>query len=176
MALASTQFTALKRTPLGAGRWMVTGTFTGPASYTSGGEDLTNALAKSSLGIARVNVLNFTDLVDENNSALCIKLEFDHNRTSTSQGKIRAVNVGQTAHTHDMKIIGGQAAAGTNTVTSPAATDLLGKEEAGNADILGADVLTKGGVMLSTATAAGSEVTATTNLSGYVCAFMAIGC
>jgi hypothetical protein len=154
---------------------MVTGTFTGPASYTSGGEDMTHALAKSCLGIRRVNTLSFTDLIDENNTALRVGCQFDHNRTTTSQGKIRMIAATRT-HTHDMKIIGGQAAAATDTVFVPAATDLLGKQEAGNADVLGADVLTKGGVMLSTQQEAAVEVTSTTNLSGYICRFVAYGC
>ncbi len=54
-------------------------------------------------------------------------------------------------HTHDMRIIGGQGAAGTNTVTCPAATDLLGKQEAGDADVLGVNAATVGGVMVITA-------------------------
>lgn len=54
-------------------------------------------------------------------------------------------------HNHDMKIIGGQAAAATDTIFAPAATDLLGKQEAGDADILAADYATKGGVVPITA-------------------------
>jgi hypothetical protein len=176
VALAASQISNLKRAPIGGGLWMVTGTFTGPASYTSGGEDLTNALAKSCFGIQRVNHLSFTDLVDENNTALAVTALFDHNRTTTSQGKIRFVAAGVTAHTHDISIIGGQAAAATDTVFCPAATDLLGKQEAANALVLGADVATKGGVVAAAAVAAGAEVASTTDLSGYICRFVAYGC
>jgi hypothetical protein len=101
--------------------------------------------------------------------------EFDHNRTTTSQGKIRFVSATRS-HTHDMKIIGGQAAAATDTVFVPAATDLLGKQEATNADVLGADVLTKGGVMLSAQQNVRTEVDSGTDLSGYICRFVAYGC
>jgi hypothetical protein len=175
VALASTQFTNLKKIPVCPGTYMVTGTFTGPASYTSGGEDLTHALALSSLGIRRVNSLHFTDLIDENNTALGVSCQFDHNRTTTSQGKIRFL-AATRSQTHDMKIIGGQAAAATDTVFVPAATDILGKQEATNADVLGADVLTKGGVMLSTQQEVQVEVSAATALNGYICRFVAYGC
>lgn len=76
------------------------------------------------------------------------------------------------AHTHDISIIGGQAAAGTAAVSAPAATDLLGKEEAGNALVLGADVATKGGIVAasagSVAAAALAEVANTTNLATLI--------
>ena len=175
MALATTDFTAMKRRPMGPGMWMITGTYTGPASYASGGEDFTNVLVKGALGINRIYSLQFSDLIDADNSALSVTANFDHNRTSTSQGKIR-FSASTKAHTHDMKIIGGQGAAGTNTVTCPAATDLLGKQEAGDSDVLGADVLTKGGVMLSTVQNFQVEADAGTNASGYVCTFVCYGC
>lgn len=63
-------------------------------------------------------------------------------------------------HTHDMRIMGGQGAAGTDAVTAPDATDILGKQEAGDAAILGADSATKGGVV-----AAGAGTPAGTNSS-----------
>jgi hypothetical protein len=47
MALAASQFTNLKKVPVSAGLYMVTGTFTGPASYTSGGEDMTHVSGAS---------------------------------------------------------------------------------------------------------------------------------
>lgn len=51
-------------------------------------------------------------------------------------------------HTHNLLIIGGQAATTTNEV-GHYATDILGKEAATNATILGADSATKGGVVSS---------------------------
>lgn len=170
MALASSQFTNLRRQPLGPGRWMVTGTFTGPASYTSGGEDFTNALVKASLGLERLNVLQFTDLIDENNSALGVGAEFDHNRTSTSQGKIRFLNATRV-HTHDFLVKGGTAAAGTDAINIKAT--VIGKEAATDATNTGD---TDGGVQSSTVQVASTEVAAATDLSGYICSFMAIGC
>jgi hypothetical protein len=174
MALAASQFTNLKKVPISPGLYMVTGTFTGPASYTSGGEDLTNALAMSSLGIRRVNTLSFTNLVDENNAALAVGCEFDHNRTSTSQGKIRFVALGVTAHAHDFLVKGGTAAAGTDALNIK--TVIIGKEAATDATSLAADTATKGGVLAAAAVAAGAEVAAATNLSGYICRFVAYGC
>jgi hypothetical protein len=175
VALATSQFTAIKRRPMGPGMWMVTGTFTGPASYTSAGEDFTNAKVKGALGINRIYALHFSDLIDENGSAIAAAINFDHNRTSTSQGKIR-ISAATRSHTHDLKIIGGQAAAGTGAVSCPAATDLFGKEEATNADVLGADVLTKGGVMLSAQQNFATEADAGSDASGYVCTFVCYGC
>lgn len=56
------------------------------------------------------------------------------------------------AHTHDLKIIGGTAAAATDTLNVKAS--VLGKEEAANATVAGADSATKGGVLSSGAIAA----------------------
>jgi len=56
-------------------------------------------------------------------------------------------------HDHDLKIIGGQAAAGT-AAAAYYATDILGKEAATNVTIAGADSATKGGVISETLAAA----------------------
>jgi len=62
-------------------------------------------------------------------------------------------------HVHDMRVIGGQGAAGTNTVTCPTATDIFGKQEVGDSDVLGVNSATVGGVMAITAgTPAGTNV------------------
>jgi hypothetical protein len=58
-------------------------------------------------------------------------------------------------HDHNLTIIGGTAAAGTDTVNVKSL--VLGKEEAANVTVLGADNATKGGVVQNSA-AAGSEV------------------
>jgi len=64
-------------------------------------------------------------------------------------------------HVHDMRVIGGQGAAGTNTVTCPTATDIFGKQEVGDSDVLGVNSATVGGVMAITAgTPAGNNVAA----------------
>ena len=169
MALAATQFTRKKTTLLGAGMKMVVGTFTGPASYTSGGEDMTNALAKAIFGMANVRYLHLTMLIDNDNAALGVAAAFDHARTASSQGKIRFLNT-LPAHLHPFLVKGGTAAAGTDTMNIKSL--VIGKEEATDRTNLGG---TNGGVQNATAVAAGSEVTAATDLSGYVCAFMAIG-
>ena len=74
-----------------------------------------------------------------------------------------------TAHTHDLLIIGGQAAAGTDTVQAAVGDVIFGKEEAVNATIVGADSATKGGVVAasagSVAAAALAEVTNGSDLS-----------
>lgn len=71
-------------------------------------------------------------------------------------------------HAHDLKIIGGQAAAGTNTLAHHA-TDILGKEAATDATITGADSATKGGVLSASVTSSSSG-TGATGSSGSVSA------
>lgn len=56
-------------------------------------------------------------------------------------------------HAHDLKIIGGQAAAGT-AATAYYATDIFGKEAATSTTIAKADSATKGGVISETLAAA----------------------
>jgi hypothetical protein len=53
-------------------------------------------------------------------------------------------------HSHDLKVIGGQAASTTNNIANYA-TAILGKEEAGDVTYLGADAATNGGVLAKTA-------------------------
>jgi hypothetical protein len=156
---------------------MVIGTWTGPASYAAAGEILTHAIAKAGLGLQKIHSLQFGPLLDADGSAGAIGViaAFDHNATSTTHGKIRALTSGLAAHTHDFLVIGGQGAAGTDTVTAPAGTDILGKQEAGNAEILGADSATKGGVVASTVDQLAGDVATATNLSAFVSRFVAIG-
>lgn len=133
------------------------------SSYPTGGEALTPAM----LGLGTI------DFVSIGNKAGYV-FEYDYTNQKvlvygsagiTPAGTISAPTFTGSAlatHTHDMKVIGGQGAAGTDAVTAPAATDILGKQEAGDADILGADVLTKGGVMLASAGTPAGTVSAPT--------------
>jgi predicted ATP-dependent Lon-type protease len=89
-----------------------------------------------------------------------VAVEFDYTNV-----KLMAFRSTDSAHTHDLKIIGGQAAAGTAALAWYA-TDILGKEVATNKTILGADSVTKGGVLASTAAAASLvQVADTTDLA-----------
>lgn len=98
---------------------------------------------------------------------------FEFDKTNS---KIKAFRSPARTHGHDLSIIGGQGAAGTDTVTAPAATDLLGKEEAGDALIAKADVATKGGVVGETlAEAALAEVANAVDLTATVFRFEASG-
>jgi len=162
VALAATQFTRQKVSWLGPGVKRVTGVFTGPASYTSGGEALTLAIARAALGLKEVRSLQFTAAVKASDGT-SVDLVFDHNVVAnTSHGKIRARTSGSTAHTHDVLIIGGQtpaththdvkviggtAAAGTDALNVK--TLILGKEAATDVTVVGADSGTKGGVVAS---------------------------
>lgn len=175
MALTAADFSNLEVAYLGPNLKVVTGKWTGPASYASGGEALTQTIAARGIGLKQIFSLTFTPLVDENNAALGVQVVFDHNLSGTTIGKIRCLSSGLTAHTHNLSVIGGQGAAGTDAVTAPAATDLLGKQEAGDALVLGADVATKGGVVAAAVVEATSEVAAATALNGYVSRFIAFG-
>ncbi len=95
-----------------------------------------------------------------------------------STGKVKAYlgSGALAAHTHDMKLIGGQAAATTER-TAYYATDIFGKEAATSRTIAGADSATKGGVVAVSAgsAAASTEVTSSTALSGVTFNFRAVG-
>ena len=175
MALAAGDFVQSRSPiPLGVGVKLVMGTYTGPESYASGGESITTTIARSAFGVSKIYFLSFTPAVKAADGT-SVTLVFDHNISGSSLGKIRAQAGGVGAHTHDISIIGGQAAAATDTVFCPAATDLLGKQEAGNAAVLGADVATKGGVVATTAGTTGAELAATTDLSDHVAKFVLYG-
>lgn len=78
------------------------------------------------------------------------------------------------AHTHDVLIKGGQAAAGT-AATAWYATDIFGKEAATDKTILGADSATKGGVQSAVARVQ-TEVADTTSLAALTgVQFWAVG-
>ncbi len=120
-------------------------------SYPTGGEGLTAA----NLGLTGVDFLQ----VSGKNGYI---FEYDY-----SNAKLLAYTptIVGAAHTHDFRIIGGTAAAGTDTLNVKAL--VLGKEEAADKVVAGADEATKGGVVASGAivAAAATEVADTTNLS-----------
>lgn len=64
------------------------------------------------------------------------------------------------SHTHDLLIKGGQAGSTTNDVAVYGSLDTLGKEQASDATIVGADSATKGGVVAVTAGTPAGSVTA----------------
>lgn len=95
MALAATQFTLTRRAPLGVRRYEITGKFVGPASYTAGGESLTEAILKTVGGIRTVEILSFTPLLDAT-FANAKALAFDRNKVSTTAGKIHSYDAAGT--------------------------------------------------------------------------------
>lgn len=68
-------------------------------------------------------------------------------------GKLVAMQAPNQTHTHNFKVIGGQAAASTDAVSAKTLT--LGKEAATDITIVGANSATLGGVVSSTLAAAG---------------------
>ena len=95
MALAATQFTQTRRSPLGVRRYEITGLFTGPASYTAGGESLTEAILKVVGGIRTVEILQFTSLLDAT-FANAKSLSFDRNKSGSTAGKIHSYDAAGT--------------------------------------------------------------------------------
>jgi hypothetical protein len=125
----------------------------GSLTYPSGGIPLSSL---SSHGFP--NVVAEVLLMDANDaSGINWKYDYENN-------KLRGYIAPAQTHAHDLKIIGGQAAAGT-AATAHYATDILGKEAATNATIAKADSATKGGVISETLSAA-----AMTEISGAVAA------
>lgn len=167
MAIAGSQVANYGRHPMGNGKWFIWGTITGPALYTSGGEVITKAVASSLWGVKDIQGLSCSPAGDTTwaNGAI---VNFQPTPTDTTNaGEFHFYVGGVGAHTHDISIIGGQSAAATDTVFCPAATDLLGKQEAGDALVLGADVATKGGIVATTAVVATAEAAASTVLETY---------
>jgi hypothetical protein len=157
---------------------MIVGTYTGPASYASGGEDLT-ATILATLRCRQIYSLTFSPLVRASTGAQ-VPVAFDHNVSGASQGKIR-IGIGGgggsvPAHTHDLLVKGGQIGSTTNDVATYA-TNILGKEQATDVTIAGVDSATKGGVLASTAAAGtvGAEIAAATDLHLYTGRFVLIG-
>lgn len=85
--------------------------------------------------------------------------EWSYDRTN---GKLVAMRSGANtaaAHAHDLLVKGGQAGSTTNDIAHYA-TDILGKEAATDATILGSASATKGGVMSASAQAVAAAVLA----------------
>lgn len=136
------------------------GTITFDDSYATGGESLTPAM----VGLGEIIGLSFIQgedgyvaKWDKTNQKVLLYRSAGFTPAGTVAAPVFTGNALGT-HTHDLKVIGGQGAAGTDTVTAPAGTDILGKQEATDADILGADSATKGGVVaISAGTPAGTN-------------------
>jgi hypothetical protein len=138
------------------------GTLTFDSSYPTGGEPLTAA----NVGLGVIESIQF-------NPVSGYTFEYDH---ANEKVLVYVGSGGVAAHDHDLRIMGGQAAATTN-VAAHYATDILGKEAATDAVIAGSAQATKGGVVPNTASASGSgaEVTAAEDLSSVVVEFFAVG-
>lgn len=123
---------------------MVTADITGDSSHASNGEDL----AKATLGLTDVHFA-----ITSPSSGYTAW--WDH-----ANGKFQVYQSAALAsHTHDLKIIGSQASAGTDAVSAKTLT--LGKEAATDITIAGANSATLGGVVAGGSAAAASLSAAT---------------
>jgi hypothetical protein len=168
MAIATV--TGYNRSPMGNGKWLIWGTITGPASYTSGGEVLTRAFCSSIWGVSDIQGLAVSPAGDAThaNGVIC-----NFERTGSD-----ATNVGEfhffnavPAHLHSFLVKGGTAAATTDVVNIKSL--VIGKEEATDRTNLGG--ATNGGVQNATAAKDASEVAASTDLSTYTFFVWGIG-
>ena len=128
------------------------GTIAFDSEYPTGGESLTPAM----IGLGTIENIDIEPKTG-------YTFVYDH---TNKKVLVYEAGAGAAAHTHDLLIIGGQAATTTNEVAHYA-TDILGKEAATNATIAGADSATKGGVVASGSIGGGAlaEVAAATNLA-----------
>lgn len=166
MALSAADFSNIKHTPLGPGRWMVTGTWTLPASYASGGEDLTTAILKATTRLNKIDAIIFTSKAGQ------ITGSFDGVSTATSQGKLHAFQAGLAGHTHDIKAIGGLTSSEALFLD---ASQSFGKTAATDRTIVGATSATTGGVVAAAAVNSATEVVAAQNLSANTLNFVMYG-
>src|SRR5688572_16015963 len=115
MAVAAGDITEFGKAPLGNGFWQIWFKYTGPASYTSGGEALTKAVCRAACeGISEIEFLTAAPAGGSSyaTGALCT---FEPTNTSSETGQFHFLNAAD-AHTHDILVIGGTAAAGTDTL------------------------------------------------------------
>ncbi len=168
MALAAADFAVDKnsRTYLGPFNIMLTGTYTLPASYTSGGEVLTNAIMAARFGLKKIRYMSFQPTGG-------VSVVWDGVSTSTSQGKLHAYQSGLAAHTHSFLVKGGTAAAGTDAINIKGTTPVtIGKEAVTDATNLGG---AGGGVQAVAAVNSGTEVVAGQNLSAATAKYVVWG-
>lgn len=171
MALAAADLTTLTRYNLGGGKQIVIGVWTPSGTYTSGGEDLTRAIALAGLGLKTVSAIVFSPLVAATPTTYGATPVFDRASSASSWGKIHIPNA-VAAHTHSFLVKGGTAAAGTDAVNIKAT--VIGKEAATDATNTGG---ANGGVQNNTAVTTASEAAGATDFSTgvYKAQFVAYG-
>ncbi len=124
----------------------------GALTYAAGGVPVTLAQ------MGMVGAIDSLTVFDSGTSAY--KWSYDKTNQKLIAEYVAAQAITVASHTHDLKVIGGQAGSTTNDIAHYA-TDILGKEAATDATIAGSTSATKGGVMAvtATATAAASALT-----------------
>lgn len=163
MAIAASDFAFVEEAVMGPRMRMKIFTWTGPASYASGGESLTTAIGNS-LGFKEIHAVVVSRLIKASDGS-SVGVTFDHNGTAgTTFGKFRAVGGGVAAHTHDIKAIGGLTSSEALFLD---ASQSFGKTAATNRTIVGSTSATTGGVVANTAGTTAAELTAATDLSSY---------
>jgi hypothetical protein len=106
MAIAAADFTMLSRTPIAPGLYRIVARWVMPASYTAGGEPLTNTIMKARFGINQIKNVSVDIAIDVTNSK-ALKVGFDNVSTASTQGKLRAFADGGAAANGSVEIAGG---------------------------------------------------------------------
>jgi hypothetical protein len=175
MSIAASNFTNTKKFGHSTSYAEVRGKFTGPASYTSGGEQITTALAKAAFrGLTAVDSVTFgTGFKSGDSTGLLATWDFNPT-AGTDFGKIRFFYTGQSAHTHDFVVSGNVTTSGTIVLATGlgGSAPALGRTNGTNQTLVGGGAAN---IQNSTATLAGTEVAAGVDLSGYVFTFVVRG-
>lgn len=162
MAVATTQITNFRRFPRGNSRFDIEFLYTGPASYTAGGEVLTKTVAQQAFeGVGNIDYLIPAPAAGSSFATMC-DVAFEPINDGTNAGKIHFYN-GTDAHTHGLLLTGGQAAGVAVQVTPDSAAGIIGKTTATNFTLAGGT----SNIQNSTANAVASENAGAQNYSTF---------
>lgn len=171
MAVAATQITDFHKSPIGDGVWFIRFKFTGPSSYTSGGEVLTKDVCRQAMeGISEIYSLMVPRAMPTG-GATSVGCGFEIQNTSTNTGTFHYYN-SVDAHTHDIKAIGGLTSSEALFLD---ASQKFGKTAATDRTVVGSTSATTGGVVTTADDIADNEAAASGNYSTYVAYCFGIG-
>jgi len=172
MAVAATNITNFVKYPLGNGDWAFRFTYTGPSSYTSGGEDLTRTVCRAAMeGISEIFFLGCNAAYKSSDGSTGALAAFEILNDGTNVGTFHFYN-SVDAHTHDMKAIGGLTSSEALFLD---ASQKFGKTAATDRTIVGSTSATTGGVVATADDILSSEAAASGNYSGHVVKCWGIG-
>lgn len=172
MAVTATQITNFRKDPVGNGRYEISFLYTGPASYTSGGEVLTRTVCRQAMqGISQIDFLIPAPAANTTDFSTFTDIAFQPINDGTNVGKIHLYNEAP-GHTHDMLAKGGLTSSEALFLD---ASQSFGKTAATDRTIVGSTSATTGGVVAAAAGTTSTEASAATNYSGLASWFFGFG-